>query len=297
MDTITSLEEFSRMCRSCLCRTDEMRPIFGSSLDNMFRDVTDIDVSSSKFRCNFKEYFDLVLNLVLSLIAQVKNGDGLPELMCISCVLQVSRAYTFRQKCRRSDETLQSLLNEVKLTTQSISKIKGNNIKEIEATLIHGQNELNEPNSNSILPPTSIEQTDDLTLPVQTNTTILSKVTENELSALQEIIIEEKTIEQTLNDIQAHEIHLDGQKSHVKDTIFVTLVSSTDATNETHKLHSSKQIADDQLESQAESIHSTISIMPNETAESRDDNNESVTNNSKFECPECHKCFAENKIL
>lgn len=226
-------------------------------------------------------------------MTQVKNDDGLPESMCISCVLQVSRSYTFRQKCRRSDETLQSLLNEGKLTTCCISEIKAINIEEIEATFMHGQNERNESNSNSILPPNLIEQTDDLNLPVQINQTVPSKATDDELSSLQEIVIEDKTIEQTLNDIEEHEMHSDDQKSHVKETIFVALISSTDATSE---LVSSKIIAGHHLESQADSINSTKTIAPNETDESTIDNSESVTK-SKFKCPECHKCFAENKIL
>lgn len=37
-------------------------------------------------------------------------GDGLPDLMCVPCVLQVSRAFTFKQQCQRSDQTLKSYL-------------------------------------------------------------------------------------------------------------------------------------------------------------------------------------------
>lgn len=32
--------------------------------------------------------------------------------MCVPCVLQVSRAFTFKQQCRRSDQTLRSSLGE-----------------------------------------------------------------------------------------------------------------------------------------------------------------------------------------
>lgn len=224
------------------------------------------------------------------------NDDGLPELMCISCVLQVSRAYTFRQKCRRSDETLQTLLNEVKLTAQSISQVKAINIEEIEATFVHGQNERTELNPNSNLATTLIEQTNNLNLLVQTNQTIPSKAADGDLSALQQIVIEDKTIEQTLSDIQAHEIDLNEQKSHSNETILVTLLSSTGATTEAIEIDSTKMISGVQLETQAEPIHSTTNILPNETSESTNDISKCVTN-STFECPECHKCFAENKIL
>lgn len=43
--TAIALDDFGEICRGCLCKTGEMRPIFGSSLDDMIRDVTDIDVS------------------------------------------------------------------------------------------------------------------------------------------------------------------------------------------------------------------------------------------------------------
>lgn len=38
----------------------------------------------------------------------MQAGDGLPEKMCVQCVLQVSRAFTFKQQCERSDTTLRS---------------------------------------------------------------------------------------------------------------------------------------------------------------------------------------------
>lgn len=33
--------------------------------------------------------------------------------MCVPCVLQVSRAFTFKQQCQRSDQTLRSYLGEI----------------------------------------------------------------------------------------------------------------------------------------------------------------------------------------
>lgn len=43
---------------------------------------------------------------------KVGLSDGLPELLCVPCVLQVSRAFTFKQQCRRSDQMLRSCLVE-----------------------------------------------------------------------------------------------------------------------------------------------------------------------------------------
>lgn len=37
---------------------------------------------------------------------QVSIDDGLPQLMCVPCVLQVSRAFNFKKQCQRSDQKL-----------------------------------------------------------------------------------------------------------------------------------------------------------------------------------------------
>lgn len=36
----------------------------------------------------------------------MQPGDGLPETLCVQCVLQVSRAFNFKQVCQRSDASL-----------------------------------------------------------------------------------------------------------------------------------------------------------------------------------------------
>lgn len=38
-------EDFDKICRCCLCKNGEMRPLFGSCIDNMLRFVAEIDVS------------------------------------------------------------------------------------------------------------------------------------------------------------------------------------------------------------------------------------------------------------
>lgn len=40
-------------------------------------------------------------------------NDGLPQLMCVPCVLQVSRAFTFKQVCQRSDQTLRQYFQDL----------------------------------------------------------------------------------------------------------------------------------------------------------------------------------------
>lgn len=38
-------EDYDKICRCCLCKNGEMRPLFGSCIDNMLRFVAEIDVS------------------------------------------------------------------------------------------------------------------------------------------------------------------------------------------------------------------------------------------------------------
>lgn len=37
--------DFNKICRGCLCKNGEMRPLYGSCLDNMLGAVAEIDVS------------------------------------------------------------------------------------------------------------------------------------------------------------------------------------------------------------------------------------------------------------
>ncbi|KAI4464996.1 zinc finger protein [Holotrichia oblita] len=40
----------------------------------------------------------------------IGEGDGLPNLMCVQCVLQCSRAYTFKQQCEKSENILRQYM-------------------------------------------------------------------------------------------------------------------------------------------------------------------------------------------
>ena len=47
---------------------------------------------------------------------QIESGDGLPPLICLQCVHQVSQAYTFKQQCEQSDANLRQFLGKPLLT-------------------------------------------------------------------------------------------------------------------------------------------------------------------------------------
>lgn len=81
-----SIIEFDKICRCCLGKKGEnMRPLFGSCLDSMLRSVCSVLISP---------------------------GDGLPDLMCVQCVLSVSRAFTFKQQCEKNDKCMRQYIEK-----------------------------------------------------------------------------------------------------------------------------------------------------------------------------------------
>lgn len=78
-----SIIEFDKICRCCLGKKGDMRPLFGSCLDSMLRSVCSVLIS---------------------------QNDGLPDLMCVQCVLSVSRAFTFKQQCEKNDKCMRQYI-------------------------------------------------------------------------------------------------------------------------------------------------------------------------------------------
>lgn len=80
--------DFLLICRCCLLKLEDghnLKPLFGSAIDAMLREVGSISVTP---------------------------GDGLPHQICVQCVLQISRAYTLRTQCQRSDTILRAYLDK-----------------------------------------------------------------------------------------------------------------------------------------------------------------------------------------
>lgn len=69
-------------------------------------------------------------DIYISLWFQVHTGDGLPETLCVQCVLQVSRAFNFKQVCQRSDANLR----QVYLDSLATSSLPIDTPSECEAT-------------------------------------------------------------------------------------------------------------------------------------------------------------------
>ncbi|CAH1980639.1 unnamed protein product [Acanthoscelides obtectus] len=100
--------QIDKICRACLSEKGDMRPLFGACLDEMLNSFASIEVH---------------------------QGDGFPSLMCLQCVLQCSRAYTFKQLCEKSDNILREYLSPEfqQRLAQSVSEQHDEKCEEIEA--------------------------------------------------------------------------------------------------------------------------------------------------------------------
>ncbi|EDS33984.1 gastrula zinc finger protein 5-1 [Culex quinquefasciatus] len=96
-DSDCAFMNLEEICRSCMSKKQKMRPLFGSSLDSMLMTVA-----------NVKELHKLNVNVAA--IQEVSPNDGFPAQMCVQCVLQVSRAFTFKQQCEKADVTIREHL-------------------------------------------------------------------------------------------------------------------------------------------------------------------------------------------
>lgn len=66
--------------------------------------------------------------------------------MCVPCVLQVSRAFTFKQQCRRSDETLRTFLESISCDIPK--ETDNNNVDEIYTNI---ETDIDRPSNENII--------------------------------------------------------------------------------------------------------------------------------------------------
>lgn len=189
--------------------------------------------------------------------------------MCVSCVLQVSRAYTFRQTCRRSEETLQSLLAASKLDPKKESPIADENACDVI------DNEL--MIATDILP---------ITIEVDEN----QSAETSSIDSQQVTTIDEKLV-------SFDELSVKDESIEV-DTSLLSALADEIKTSEFHITHecsicSSSFDSYDELQTHIKSMHAITTISDSQQS----DLDENFSCKQKFECPECHKCFGENKIL
>ncbi|KAJ8921028.1 hypothetical protein NQ315_015824 [Exocentrus adspersus] len=83
--------QINKICRTCLSEEESMRSIFS------------IDVAAG-------ETLRLFEMLMSCASVQVMENDGLPSHVCLQCVHYITRAFSFKQLCERSENTLREIL-------------------------------------------------------------------------------------------------------------------------------------------------------------------------------------------
>ncbi|KAJ8956839.1 hypothetical protein NQ318_014253 [Aromia moschata] len=91
--------DISKICRACLTEKGEMRSVF----------MQDESTGQAMILAEMLMGFSSV---------QIENGDGLPSLICLQCVHQISRCYSFKQLCEQSDLNLRQYLGKPTITKQ-----------------------------------------------------------------------------------------------------------------------------------------------------------------------------------
>lgn len=116
-------------------------------------------------------------------------------MLCVSCVLQVSRAFTFKQQCRRSDETLRTFYLNIEdeiITTTNVDGIPSGDPVEVEF-----HDPTNGENCVFIVQPfTTMQNSETLTIEDE-NDLIGSVICGEDLDTVVENIISEDEHEQT----------------------------------------------------------------------------------------------------
>lgn len=85
------------LCRVCLSSSNDNQPIF-SIEENSTKDKSVHDLSEKLWLCGGIE---------------VAEDDGLPEHICIKCILKVNAAHELREQCQRADVKLRQLYGKV----------------------------------------------------------------------------------------------------------------------------------------------------------------------------------------
>lgn len=95
--------EIAKICRICLTESPQMQSLFLTSENNRFGTYRTVD-------------------LIMSFTTlQIRAGDGLPEIICLSCAEQTCSMYSFKQLCEQSDTNLRIYLGKPAEKTETIT--------------------------------------------------------------------------------------------------------------------------------------------------------------------------------
>ncbi|XP_055852440.1 zinc finger protein ZFP2 [Episyrphus balteatus] len=115
---------------------------------------------------------------------EFKKGDGMPEKVCITCISEINRCYSFKMKCDNSDRTLRQLLNisnkdklvilpklktkqkmEYSIDSTFLTKFDGEGDKQIKTNLANGNAQVQNINCISKMIENNSTQTENETFP------------------------------------------------------------------------------------------------------------------------------------
>lgn len=109
------------ICRGCLSdNRDNLRSIFDSNILENFILCTNVQVVITEC-LQTKSNVDFNIKIFFLPISKVTDSDGLPKLICSSCVYKVISWVTFKSQCEKNDEILRATFqcSEQKLTIPS----------------------------------------------------------------------------------------------------------------------------------------------------------------------------------
>ncbi|XP_072152355.1 uncharacterized protein [Bemisia tabaci] len=98
------IKDFNQVCRLCLAQ--------GGVLSRIFDHVNASIPEAENLRCKIEKSVSL----------QVEENDGLPNLICEHCLLNVDRSLKFKERCIRSDALLRSYLHYIVLKEKENSQ-------------------------------------------------------------------------------------------------------------------------------------------------------------------------------
>ncbi|XP_075145031.1 uncharacterized protein LOC142220052 [Haematobia irritans] len=80
-----------------------------------------LSLNSTPLLCIYSDSSGGISNM-LEVITNIKHreGDNMPEKICLSCISEINRSYVFKIKCESSDKTLRQLLPDVARTSYTV---------------------------------------------------------------------------------------------------------------------------------------------------------------------------------
>lgn len=105
---------FNSLCRTCLDSTENMKSVQDPNIINMLKICVNIQVYNclQEIPSEFYTFFDKSIDL------QVLQGDGLPDLICLTCLRQIYKYFDFKQLCEKSDAILKQFASDCSIPVE-----------------------------------------------------------------------------------------------------------------------------------------------------------------------------------